>query len=175
MLNQAENRELKPCNHLSFLTQKMLLVALYQNWNGVSVTEAAQILGVSKISITRCFDELEILDIPLLQLRNRARKLFVAKNKKSTWKIIRPFLRNPVIRMFRLAEQVEKPLIKSGFSALSDYSMLEDNTYPTYAVLKSELSKSGILKKKQIFSTESPECVIQEIGYQISLIKKRNC
>lgn len=172
MLNQAENRELKPCTEISFLTQKMLITALYQNWNGITVTEAAKKLDVSKISITRCFDEMEILDIPLLQLKNRARKFSVAKSRKATWKIIRPFLRNPVIRTFRLAEQVEKPLIKSGVSALASYSMLEDNTYPTYAVLKPELSKSGILNKKQISLSESPECVVHEIGYHIPQIKK---
>lgn len=172
MLNQSENRELKPCTEISFLTQKLLITALYQNWNGITVTEAAKILDVAKISVTRCFDELEILDIPLLQIKNRARKFSVEKNRKTTWKIIRPFLKNPIIRTFRLAERIEKPLIKSGIAALSSYSMLEDDPYPTYAVLKLELSKSGILKKKQISVSESPECVIHEIGYHIPLIKK---
>ncbi|MBO4440892.1 hypothetical protein J5834_02145, partial [bacterium] len=129
-------------------------------------------LDVAKISVTRCFDELEILDIPLLQLKNRARKFSVEKNRKTTWKTIRPFLKNPIIRTFRLAERIEKPLLKSGISALSSYSMLEDNPYPTYAVLKPELSKSGILKKKQVAASETPECVIHEIGYHIPLIKK---
>lgn len=172
MLNQAENRELKPCTEISFLTQKLLITALYQDWSGITVTEAAKRLDVSKISVTRCFDEMEILDIPLLQLKNRARKFSVAKNRKAAWKIIRPFLRNPIICTFRLAERIEKKLIKSGITALSSYSMLEDNAYPTYAVLKPELSKIGILKKKQISASESPECVIHEIGYHIPLIKK---
>ena len=108
MLNQAENRELKPCTEISFLTQKLLITALYQDWSGITVTEAAKRLDVSKISVTRCFDEMEILDIPLLQLKNRARKFSVAKNRKATWKIIRPFLRNPIICTFRLAERIEK-------------------------------------------------------------------
>ena len=172
MLNQNENRELRPCTEISFLTQKLLITALYQNWNGITVTEAAKILDVAKISVTRCFDELEILDIPLLQIKNRARKFSVEKNRKTTWKTICPFLKNPIIRTFRLAERIEKPLIKSGITALSSYSMLEDDPYPTYAVLKPELSKSGILKKKQISVSESPECVIHEIGYHIPLIKK---
>ena len=172
MLNQTENRELKPCEQVSFLTQKLLLTALYKNWWGINVTQAAKALDVSKMSVTRCFDEIEILDIPVLQLKNRARKIVAGKNRKSMWKSIKPFLRNPVIRTFRLAENIEKPLIRSGFSALSEYSILEDNPYPTYAVLKPELSKSGILKKKQISVSESPECVIHEIGYHIPLIKQ---
>ncbi|MBR4489871.1 hypothetical protein IKP13_04485 [bacterium] len=172
MLNQTGNRELKPCTEISFLTQKLLITALYQNWSGITVTEAAKRLDVAKISVTRCFDELEILDIPLLQLKNRARKFSIEKSRKKTWKTIRPFMKNPIIRTFRLAERIEKPLIKSGVSALASYSMLEDNTYPTYAVLKPELSKSGILNKKQISLSESPECVVHEIGYHIPQIKK---
>lgn len=172
MLNQSENRELKPCEQISFLTQKLLLTALYENWRGMNVSQAAKILDVSKMSVTRCFDEIEILDIPVLQLKNRARKIVADKNKKSMWKSIKPFLRNPVIRTFRLAENIEKPLIKSGFSALSEYSILEDNPFPTYAVTKAELAASGIMKKKLMIHGETPECIIHELGYCITSIKQ---
>lgn len=172
MLNPAETRELKPCEQVSFLTQKLLLSALYGNWHELKVTQAAEALDVSKMSVTRCFDEIEILDIPVLQLKNRARKIVSAKNRKLMWKTIKPFLRNPVIRTFRLAEQIEKPLVKSGFSALSEYSMLEVSAYPTYAVTKADLSASGIMKMKPMALGELPKCVIHELGYSIPAIKQ---
>lgn len=172
MLNETENRELKPCEQISFLTQKLLLTALYENWKGISVTQAAKALDVSKMSVTRCFDEIEILNIPVLQLKNRARKIVADKNRKSMWKTLKPFFRNPVIRTFRLAENIEKPLIKSGFSALSEYSILEDNPFPTYAVTKAELAASGIMKKKLMIHGETPECIIHELGYCITSIKQ---
>lgn len=39
------------------------------------MTKAAEMLGVTKNSVTRCFDELEALNIPYLKIRSRARQL----------------------------------------------------------------------------------------------------
>ena len=44
----------------------MLLMAIYENWNEVKVSEAAERLSVSRKSASRCFDELEYLNIDVL-------------------------------------------------------------------------------------------------------------
>ena len=89
---------------ISYLTQKLLLTALYQNWQRVTVTKAAEILDVSKMSITRCFDELEAMSIPYLTVRSRARNLSADKDKKAMWEALRPVMRNPVITAYALKE-----------------------------------------------------------------------
>ena len=58
LLSNANERELTPVYLISFLTQKMLLVAIYERWNEVKVSEEAERLSVSRKSASRCFDEL---------------------------------------------------------------------------------------------------------------------
>ena len=41
LLKQNEARALKPCFKISFLTQKFLLLALYEEWDDLTVTVAA--------------------------------------------------------------------------------------------------------------------------------------
>lgn len=168
LLQQNDVRELKPCANVSFLTQKLLLTALYEKWQDVTVTVAADLLNVSKMSITRCFDEIESLDIPVLSKKGRTRLFVGNHDKKEMWEIIKPYLKNPLIKEYRLRENISKNLIKSGFSALSEYSLLEDNIYPTYAITKSQLSEMRMNERKLILKGEEPGCIIQELGYVIN-------
>jgi hypothetical protein len=167
LLRPDDTRELKACRMVSFLTQKLLLTALYQGWDNVTVTIAAERLSVSKMSITRCFDEIESLEVPVLTKRGRIRTVSILGDKKEQWEIIKPFMRSPVIREFYLEKDLPDPLIKSGFSALSEYSMLGDNHYPTYAITKSNLAEIGIRDRKQVPNCEEPGCIVQELGYII--------
>ena len=89
--------------------------------------------------ITRCFDEIEVLELPILQVKNRARKLYAAPDKRAMWQTIQPVLRNPIIKEFRLAEIPQADLPLSGLSALAEYSMLTDNPYPTVAFEKVQI------------------------------------
>ena len=165
LLNSCDERQLNPCSQISFMTQKLLLKALYEVWNGTTVTQAAEALGVSKMTITRCFDEIEVLELPILQVRNRARKLYAAPDKRAMWQTIQPVLRNPIIKEFRLAEipQVDLPL--SGLSALAEYSMLTDNPYPTVAFEKVQIRELNPNAWKQVPQIEQPVCVAHEVGY----------
>ena len=55
---------------------------------------------------------------------------------------------------------------------MCEYTLLSDNEYPTYAVIKKELSESGIKEKKKIRRGEEPGCVVLELGYFIDFRKK---
>ena len=73
LLSKANERELAPVHLISFLTQKMLLTAIYERWNGVKVSDAAKRLGVSTKSASRCFDELEYLNVGVLGMKSKSR------------------------------------------------------------------------------------------------------
>ena len=165
ILNSQDNRQLQPCEQLSFAAQKMLLTALYEGWQNITVSQAAEIMHVSKMTATRCFDEIEVLELPLLKLKNRSRRLHIDSDKHAIWNVIRPALRNPIIRTFRLAEAVHSELPKSGFSALAAYTMLEDNPYPTAAFVKSQVRELGVRAWKQLPPIEEPIFVAHEVGY----------
>ncbi len=167
LLRQNEARMLKPCTRVSFLTQKLLLTALYNGWQDVTVTLAAKQLNVSKMSITRCFDEMESLGIPLLGKKGRTRYLTGCLDKKKMWREIEPYMRKPLICEYYLEEDISEELVKSGISALSEYSLLEDNEYVTCAITKLQLKSFNMRNRKCVPKGEVPGCVVQELGYII--------
>ena len=152
---------------ISYLTQKMLLTSLYKSWQRVTVTKAAELLGVSKMSITRCFDELEVMGIPYLMVRSKARNLSADKDKRAMWENLRPVMRNPVITSYALKEMPPVVLPMSGTMALAHYSMLDESEYPIYAITKKELGKIDVSAENLVPPGEIPGCLIQKVGYHI--------
>ena len=171
LLSKENERELAPVHLISFLTQKMLLMAIYERWNEVKVSDVAKRIGVSTKSASRCFDELEYLNIDVLGMKGKSRVINIPDDRKQLWQQIERVLRNPVIRRFVLREdmKIEK---KAGISALCEYSLLSDNVYPTYAVTKRELKASGVKVEKQVSELEEIGCVVLELGYFIDFSGK---
>ncbi len=167
LLKKNDARKLPDCSEISFLTQKFLLTALYEKWNNMNVTMAAEHMCVSKMSITRVFDEIESMQIPILDKNGRSRRYIQYGTKKDIWKVIEPFMRSPLLKEYYLEKSVDENLMKSGISGLSEMSMLEDNGYQTYAVTKYEIREKRIAWKKQVPKEEVPGCIIQELGYCI--------
>lgn len=164
LLANKHDRALAPVHQLSFLTQKMLLTAIYDNWKEVKVTEAAQCLEVSRMSASRCFDEMEYLNIPVLDMKGKSRVINIPEDRKAFWQQIKGILRNPVIRKFILKEDAYCAK-KAGISALCEYSLLTDNQYPTYAVTKKEIANLNIKATNQVELTDDVGCVVLEMGY----------
>ena len=89
-------------------------------------TESAERLSVSRKSASRCFDELEYLNIDVLGMKGKSRVINVPDDRKEFWKENIGILRNPVIRKFVLREDIKLEK-KAGISALCEYSLLSDN------------------------------------------------
>ena len=168
LLSNANDRELAPVHLISFLTQKLLFVAIYERWNEVKVSDAAERLGVSRMSVSRCFDELEYLNIDVLSMKGKSRVISISGDLKQFWNQNAEMLRNPVIRRYVLSEDIGLGK-KAGISALCEYSLLSDNNYPTYAVMKKEIKDSGVKMARQAGTSEEIGCVVLELGYFIDL------
>ncbi len=171
MMLKKGQRELKPVHKISFLTQRILLTGIYEGYDKSNVTEISERMGVSKMAVSKSFDEIEYLGIDVLKRNDRRRYLSMGQDRQSEWEKIKPYLRNPVIRVFNLKDDIHLDK-KAGISALSEYSMLADNKYPTYAVEKAELKESGILEQRQAGKSEETGCKVFEVGYFIDCIKK---
>lgn len=167
-LKENEARIINECYRISFLTQKMLLLSLYESWYDTTVTMAAKKLQVSKMSVTRSFDEIESLQIPILYRKGGRRMIRCLPDKKGMWEIIKVYMREPVLREYYLKEDLKIDLPAGGISALCEYSILSDNAYPTYCITKRQSSELKMKEKKQIPKSEIPGCVVQEMGYMIS-------
>lgn len=166
LLSEKNDRRLVPVHTISFLTQKLILCALYEKWNDMNATKIAEKLGVTKMSVSRCLDEIEYLDIKILDKSGKTRKVSVSEETKVLWEEIKPVLRNPIIARFQLAEDIQLNK-KAGISALCEFSMLSDNVYPTYAVTKGELKETNIKQIRQISIGEEIGCEVLELGYFI--------
>ena len=171
LLSKENERELPPVHLISFLTQKMLLIAIYERWNEVRVSGAAKRLEVSTKSASRCFDELEYLNIDVLGIKGKSRVINIPNDRKQLWQQIERMLRNPVIRRFILRKDMKLEK-KAGISALCEYSLLSDNAYLTYAVTKKELKSSGVTEEKQVSELEEIGCAVLELGYFIDFSGK---
>lgn len=171
LLNCAKERNLEPVHLISFLTQKMLLMAIYEKWNDMKVSDAAEKLSISRKSASRCFDELEYLNIDVLGMKGKSRVIRIIGDRKQLWEQVIGKMRNPVIRRFILCEDVKFHKI-AGISALSEYSLLSDNDYPTYAVTKKEITDSGVKMVRQVGKSEEIGCVVLELGYFIDFMEK---
>ena len=171
LLSKENERELAPVHLISFLTQKMLLIAIYERWNEVKVSGAAKRMGVSTKSASRCFDELEYLNIDVLGIKGKSRVINIPNDRKQLWQQIERMLRNPVIRRFILRKDMKLEK-KAGISALCEYSLLSDNAYLTYAVTKKELKASGVTEEKQVSELEEIGCAVLELGYFIDFSGK---
>jgi len=166
ILNNAVKKDKKRPLRIAYLTQKMLLTVLYQKITNASVTDMAKILGVSKMSVTRCFDELEAFELGLIQNNGTAgRYLILKENHKAFWETIRPLLRNPVEKQYYLDCTPPWPLPASGLTAISHFTMLADNSYDTYAIAKQALKDLQPEKLPQVPQGEIPVAIIQVMGY----------
>lgn len=172
ILAKKNDRKLVPVHRISFLTQKLIISALYEKWDDMNVTKIADKLGVTKMSVSRCLDEIEYLDLEILDVSGKTRKISVKDETRILWEKIRPVLRNPVITRFQFSKDIylEK---KAGLSALCEYSLLSDNDYPTYAVTKKELNILNNKSLRQISVGEEIGCEVLEVGYFIEFDGKQ--
>lgn len=118
------------------------------------------------MSVSRCFNEIEYLNIDILGMKGRSRVITVPTDIRKLWTDMQDVLRNPVVARYELQEDI-KLKKKAGISALCEYSLLSDNGYPTYAITKKEIAASGVRKMKYAHPGGEKGCVVLELGYFI--------
>lgn len=170
-LSNENDRTIAPIHLISYLTQKLIITAIYERWHGVNVTVAAEKMCVTKMSISRAFDELEYLNINILEIKGKSRVIVIPKDVKKLWNQIKGILRNPVIKRFELCEDM-KMNINAGISALCEYSLLSDNKYPTYGITKKNITKSGVSKMQRASAYDEIGCIVFELGYFVEFGNK---
>ena len=163
-----EKKELKAKEKISFLTQQFLLLAIYRHWNEVSLTQVAAEMNISKMSVSRCFDELESISLPCIKRSGRSRFFVWSESWQKLWQDSRDFLKNPIVKQYKLQESLGRTdLMLAGISALSVYSLLNEESYKVYAVDKVMAKKLSLKDKASIPEDEEPVEVFQVLQYVI--------
>lgn len=170
-LSNSKTNTIAPIDVISYTTQKTLLTALYNNWKNISSTEAAMQMGVSNMTITRCFNELDAINLSLIHKGNRTRSFYWEGDKKSLWEEIKPILRTPISKAYYLAEKIHFNNFQlGGISALSYYTQICDNEYQTYAIHKKNKKLLPLDKFVHIPRGETPESVVLVTHYTMEHI-----
>ena len=163
---KSKEGETQPTERISFLTQRLVITAIYEGWKSVSLTEAADKLCVSKMSISRSFSELAGLAAALIVTKGKTR-CFLFPGAQALWGIIKPVLRSPVYKQYLLDETITDLHTLGGMSAVCTHTMLADNSYPTYALTKDEAKRLEISERPTVPRGEIPAAVVQVLQYSI--------
>ena len=159
-------RDITNIAQISFITQRLLLTALYDSWTRLTLTEAANNLEVSKMSISRCFDELQSLNLPLIETERKMRRFVWQESRRALWEKVLPFLRNPVVCQYRLGRAIEiSPAKLGGISAICHYTMLSDDPHTTFAITRDTAKALDTSRLQLIPDSESPDMVVHVMRY----------
>jgi DNA-binding MarR family transcriptional regulator len=124
-------------DQISPTTQCLLLGILNrQSLDGLNLTQLADTLSVSVMSISRTLDELEALQLAKPHHVGRQRCLRMLLDGRALWDAVHPSLQNPIrkVRVVNAADPDSFGTL-SGESALANYTMLAPPALPTRAVL----------------------------------------
>nr|WP_289706435.1 HTH domain-containing protein [Enterocloster clostridioformis] len=149
------------------VTQKMLLIALYENWRKVSTRQISERLRISRATAARCLIELQALGLPLVNTDGKSKYYQYEGSAENLYRICREYFDSPVAKSIALAEIPEGFFCRGGLTAIAEYSMLADNAFPTFAVTKEEYRELEIERCKLQPNTEVPVCMMQVLRYKI--------
>lgn len=159
-----------PVEKLSPQAQRLVLKIVYGRLDIITVTQAAELLGVAKMTASRVFSELEAIDPAWVESEGRQRRFRLEGNAREFWRQVEPHLSSPVAREHRLASIPEADLPLGGMSALCHRSVLTDNPWPTFAVTRAQEQELGLKDGKHLAGWdqwEEPVCVVQVMRYEL--------
>lgn len=144
-------------------TTQFLLLAIMQGrgLGDLNLTELADDLGVSIMSISRTLDELEALQLAKAHHVGRQRRLHMLLRGQKLWEAVQAQLQSPV-RKVRVvyAQDGEKIGPLAGTSALARYTMLAPPRTETRAILAASwksLAVADTLRPATVFDDERIE------------------
>lgn len=155
MLSEVGAKKEKHFDSLGVLSQMLLLAYLNRKHDGVSIVEAVEQTGYTRISVMKAFDELEYFGMALRD--KMTRKLIFRQDRKRLFEEARPLMRNPKRRQLYLDKLPEGLMVvRSGTDALSDISMISPGNRREYAALSSE-----VLKRKDVVEVPRSSAAIK--------------
>ncbi len=122
-------------------TQSIIISLLLEGLtNGITPDDIVRISGYSRMTISRVIDELETLEILNVNFQGKESIIDIRFTGKELWKTILPYLRTPIKKILYVKEydnRFDEHFFRSGFSALSEYTMLSGPDILEYAISKS--------------------------------------
>ena len=130
--------------------QLLLLYYIYRGCGEILTSEATRALAFTATSISRASKQLEETGLVKTEKRGIQKVLYAGKTPEKLFEEARPFLTNPVKRTVYIPKKdVKGGLLFGGYSALSEYSMLNPpnvECFATDSISKWDGISSGTLQ-----------------------------
>ena len=147
--------------------QHFILYLMFNNIRRASVSEGAVLIGVSKMSISKAFDELEAMQLPIRKECN-SRYFHWDLDWGTLLRNTLPRMSSPIRREYRLAEAVDvRDGCLSGISMMAEKTQLGDNDYQTIAIDKKSDEIKRIDGAEVVPSFEKPQQIVTVVNYLI--------
>ncbi len=133
-LQELYSAEKKNLDKLLPSSQLLLLLFIYEGCRDLPASEAVKMLEFTPTTISRAAGQLE--DLGLIETRKEGVKKIITSEfrPKELFKKAGAYLRSPVKRtVYVLKTELDENLLRSSYSALSDYSMLSNSEEIYYA------------------------------------------
>ncbi len=88
------------------LTQKMILLAIYEKWKKVSTKEISEKMEVSRMTAARILTELQALSLPLVALEGKTKYFIYLGNQRNLYQMCQEYFVNPVSAVDEILEEV---------------------------------------------------------------------
>ena len=156
--NFKELRERKE-NKLGAIAQQLLFLHLYKKLDeGVPAQTLAKQLGVSKMSVSRAYTELNARQLARNELIGRQKVLLFSLQGRDLWEAAEPSLINPIRKRVWVDRQCfpnqSNLKIEAGETALSRFGMLMSPRHSVYAVNYNDWA--GLKKLMQLEELPEP-------------------
>lgn len=175
MCAQAKH-ELRKGDQLSWGAQRLALHIVDGSWEGLTATQVSRQMRMSLASTSNYFGEIEAIAPDIIGRRGRASFIDVqGLSSRELFVRLRPHMGSPVkkrsyyLRRRRLVGAPLQPdLPLSGVSALSEMTMLADNSWKTYAMygsardVRSFADANGLI---EVAREDSPSLAIEQWRY----------
>lgn len=145
--------------------QLCALFFLYHDLGKHTVKQIAEKTKLNNMAITRGMSALEGLKFVSSTSVGRIKYYELSISKAEYLHNIEPYAISPVCRVIHTIESKKtKSALRSGYSALSDYSMIVDNEYETVAISKEEYRRiENTLDIRHEDSLDEQDCIKLEV------------
>lgn len=152
--------------------QMILFAFIYNRCKPLYVSEVAKKFDITAMSALRAATQLVELGLVEVETDGRSKVLYSYDTPKNLFDKAKPYLINPVRKVLYInKEQVNDKMFLSGFSALSELSMLNPPQSVVYGTVESIKSFD---KLESLIDTEK-QCALEFWKYDTTLLSKNKC
>lgn len=150
--------------------QLLLLHYIYHGSEDLLTSEAAKRLGFSPMSISRASRQLADLGLIRVEKRGIQKAILTDQSPQELFQTAASYLRNPVRRKIYVSKaDLDKELLLSGYSALSEYSMLNP---PHVAVYAADSVVRWEKKSSKTLQNSEDQCAVELWRYDPKILSE---